>query len=93
MALITCKECGRQVSDSAVSCPHCGFSIKGETQYEMKTVDINCAGLISGKKSLEKKLQKFIDEGWEVVSTNKIHNHSSSISFIQVYNCVLRRKK
>ena len=25
MALITCPECGGQVSDSARSCPHCGY--------------------------------------------------------------------
>ena len=92
MALTTCKECGKTVSDSAASCPHCGFAIKGEAQYEMKTVDISCGGLISGKKALEKKLQKFIDEGWEVVSTNKIHNYNS-VSFVHMYTCVLRRKK
>lgn len=24
MALINCKECGKQISDSAIQCPHCG---------------------------------------------------------------------
>ena len=28
MALITCPECGGQVSDLAVACPHCGFPIQ-----------------------------------------------------------------
>ena len=28
MALITCPECGRQVSDAAISCPNCGFPIQ-----------------------------------------------------------------
>jgi hypothetical protein len=27
MAIITCKECAREVSDKAASCPHCGVSI------------------------------------------------------------------
>lgn len=27
MALIKCPECGGQVSDSAASCPHCGYSL------------------------------------------------------------------
>ena len=27
MALIYCPECGKQVSDSAASCPNCGFGI------------------------------------------------------------------
>ena len=25
MALIICKECGKEVSDTAKSCPHCGY--------------------------------------------------------------------
>ena len=30
MALIDCPECGGQVSDNAVTCPHCGFPINKE---------------------------------------------------------------
>ncbi len=26
MALIICKECGREISDTATSCPHCGYT-------------------------------------------------------------------
>lgn len=26
--LITCKECGGQVSDKAISCPHCGVPVR-----------------------------------------------------------------
>lgn len=28
MALIYCPECGKEVSDSARKCPHCGYSLK-----------------------------------------------------------------
>lgn len=28
MSLITCPECGREVSDQAASCPQCGYPIK-----------------------------------------------------------------
>jgi len=28
MALINCLECKKEVSDSALSCPHCGFQLK-----------------------------------------------------------------
>ena len=31
MALIKCKECGNQISDSAKSCPHCGATVKSTT--------------------------------------------------------------
>lgn len=27
MALMNCPECGKEVSDSAEQCPHCGFPI------------------------------------------------------------------
>ena len=26
MGLVNCIECGKQISESATSCPHCGFS-------------------------------------------------------------------
>ncbi len=28
MALINCKECGKEISDMAKMCPHCGYPIK-----------------------------------------------------------------
>ncbi|MBE6443171.1 MAG: zinc-ribbon domain-containing protein [Alphaproteobacteria bacterium] len=28
MALIKCNECGKEISESADMCPHCGFSLK-----------------------------------------------------------------
>lgn len=30
MALINCKECGKEISDKANKCPHCGFDITKE---------------------------------------------------------------
>lgn len=27
MALVSCSECGKQVSDKAASCPHCGVAV------------------------------------------------------------------
>jgi hypothetical protein len=32
MTIIACKECAREVSDQAASCPHCGVSIAGVVQ-------------------------------------------------------------
>lgn len=28
MALVNCPECGKEVSDTAIACPHCGFAVK-----------------------------------------------------------------
>lgn len=36
MALIKCPECGRDVSDSAITCPNCGYPLK-QDQTEKKT--------------------------------------------------------
>ena len=40
MALIECPECNKEVSDRAISCPHCGFPIadiqKTESQHTVK---------------------------------------------------------
>ena len=34
MALINCPECGKEISDQAVSCPNCGTPIsKGEKKF------------------------------------------------------------
>lgn len=40
MALIVCKECGKQVSSSAITCPHCGFPLKTiQTKAVFKCAD------------------------------------------------------
>jgi len=37
MALITCPECEREVSDKAAACPHCGYPIRGGNGYEYRS--------------------------------------------------------
>lgn len=38
MALIRCKECGREISDKAITCPSCGNPINDDTfTKEVKT--------------------------------------------------------
>lgn len=34
MALITCPKCGKQISDTAKACVHCGFSLLGQEKKE-----------------------------------------------------------
>lgn len=36
MALINCAECGKEVSDRAPICPHCGAPIAGKMKNETK---------------------------------------------------------
>ena len=35
MALINCPECGKEMSDSAKKCPHCGYKIKNDKKMPM----------------------------------------------------------
>lgn len=42
MSLITCKECGKEVSDQALSCPHCGSPVKDTS----KMFCMHCGELI-----------------------------------------------
>jgi hypothetical protein len=37
MALVACPECGREVSDQAPACPHCGYPIRGGCGYEYRS--------------------------------------------------------
>ena len=36
MALIYCRECGKQVSSNAAVCPHCGFEQASEQVEDIK---------------------------------------------------------
>ena len=36
MALISCKECAKEVSDQAEVCPHCGFRLRSATTVKVK---------------------------------------------------------
>ncbi len=54
MALIYCRECGKQISNMAESCPHCGmplYNIQPPPEYDMMT----------SEDAKEKKLKKW---GW-----------------------------
>lgn len=36
MALISCPECGKEISDAARSCPHCGYSMREAPASQIK---------------------------------------------------------
>ena len=38
MSLIACKNCGKNVSDLAETCPHCGKKIKGDIKMYSETI-------------------------------------------------------
>lgn len=65
MALITCCECGKQVSDRAASCPNCGCPISliavDSTGINIQTVtDTAQKTLVSAKSEKGKKKKRFL---------------------------------
>lgn len=66
MALINCKECGKEISDSAVRCPHCGCkTIHGEGQTVAKTqlviLIVNVVMIIIGAILFLPNISNFIE--------------------------------
>ena len=36
MALVSCPECGKEISDAARSCPHCGYAMRESAASQVK---------------------------------------------------------
>ncbi|MBL4831619.1 MAG: zinc ribbon domain-containing protein [Aliivibrio sp.] len=36
MALVACKECNKEISDTALTCPHCGISTPGISNHDIE---------------------------------------------------------
>lgn len=54
MALITCPECSKEISDQVKSCPHCGFPLSEESNETQKVeiASVNLKMEASKKKKL-----------------------------------------
>lgn len=48
MSLISCSECGKEISDSVKKCPHCGYKIKKVKSEEEKKAIKKKIGIILG---------------------------------------------
>lgn len=57
MALVKCKNCGNDVSDSAQKCPHCGCDLKTETLKKVKADNFSDLPL----QDQEKLINEFYD--------------------------------
>lgn len=42
MALISCPECGKEISDKALACPHCGNPMNQPTQQIQQEEEYLC---------------------------------------------------
>lgn len=56
MALVSCPECAKEVSDSAESCPNCGFAVKKHFEEENDKIYFSycpkCAAIKCGRKQI-----------------------------------------
>lgn len=60
MALISCSECGKSVSEKAKTCPHCGYEISSGSHFSAAEPAFSQASSVENKKSLSvKKKKKF----------------------------------
>ena len=41
MSLINCKECGKEISDKAENCPHCGFPMNEIVKFDNEVINID----------------------------------------------------
>lgn len=58
MALILCEECGKEISDKACSCPHCGCPVIGEIEkgfFHIHWVDFQRSSIRKTKVILDGK--------------------------------------
>lgn len=63
MALITCPECGREISDKAVACPHCGFPIQEHLQAQEKPASPATYSIllsVTGGEEQKEELQRIL---------------------------------
>ena len=55
MALIRCPECGKEVSDKALTCIHCGCPLVEKNHCIINGVDIDCSFVFDPKYSMSFK--------------------------------------
>lgn len=91
MALITCPECGTQVSDKAAACPHCGYPI-GEQPPQQTESNAEQAGSVdrqfcmdhihAGKVYIRCKCGCTIEKPFSFVSRNSQESYTLNKTLI-----------
>lgn len=60
MALIKCTECGKEISDKAEACPHCGCPISAMTEPESLKAEPTNNGLANHKQKKSKRIKPWL---------------------------------
>ena len=74
MALINCPECGKQISDLAISCPNCGYSINAKERIE-NSIPHNTSNEIQKANTFNNYKNKLL---------SLMSNHKKATGFIMI---------
>lgn len=80
MSLIACKNCGKNVSDLAETCPHCGRKIKGDIKMYSETIYNLFTEALTNR--LDFNFEEDKEEGTIVVPNLGIDSSMKSINVI-----------
>lgn len=67
MALITCPECGREISDKAVSCPHCGYPLQTPQAETVRAPGYSVLLVVAGDEAERIKVSEIFELPREVI--------------------------
>ncbi len=91
MALIKCKECGKEISDQAISCPHCGCPLKTEKiKYKTET-DLSDEEVIEMLDEAEKMFKNKLSED-EVIDALKEKYKISIVNACEIASTAKKSK-
>lgn len=89
MSLIKCEECGKDISDQATSCPHCGCPLKEKTiKYKTKS-DLSDEEVIEMLDEAEKMFKNKLSED----EVEKALKEKYKISIVDACEIALTAKK
>ena len=73
MALIKCPECGKEISDTIVACPNCGYSFKKKNKWLLPVIIVLIVALIGGALSyfLYFKPNSVLDQAENLIAREK----------------------
>lgn len=67
MALVSCPECGREISDKVSACPHCGYPLAEDSQVQPAPQQVELASVNLGPKDPAVKKKVLIGGAFVVV--------------------------
>ncbi len=103
MALINCPECNKEISDKAISCPHCGYPIdikpnKDNKYYDIELLSIQNQNKIHVVKYLTRvfdkglaETKKLVESAPEIIARNVSANNAKIVkNALEAWGCKIK---